>query len=73
MSHTRGSDGQNVLTLLPRDGQGLNLGLDDKLLHGITRLLHGAVSKAEWDLPLTLPTAGAIDAGGDEAVPRLLN
>lgn len=71
MNHGRAPDGQNVLTLLPRDGQGLNLGLDYKLLHGITRLVQEAVAKADWDLPLVLPTAAG-SGGGDDA-PKLLN
>ena len=71
MNSGRSPDGQNVLTLLPREGQGLNLGLDYKLLHGITSLLHQAVMKAEWDLELALPTALA--PAGEEGVPRVLN
>jgi hypothetical protein len=71
MNSGRSPDGQNVLTLLPREGQGLNLGLDYKLLHGITSLLHQAVQKAEWDLSLALPTATV--AGAEEGAPKLLN
>ena len=71
MNSGRSPDGQNVLTLLPREGQGLNLGLDYKLLHGITSLLHQAVMKAEWDLGLALPTALAPAA--EEGAPRVLN
>jgi hypothetical protein len=71
MSHGRAPDGQNILTLLPRDGQGINLGLDFRLLHGITRLVQEAVAKAEWDLPLVIPAAVMIS--DDEGAPKLLN
>ena len=71
MNSSRSPDGQNVLTLLPREGQGINLGLDYKLLHGITRLLQEAVVKSEWDLPLVLPAA--LTAASDEGAPRVLN
>lgn len=71
MNHGRSPDGQNVLTLLPREGQGLNLGLDYKLLHGITKLIQEAVAKAEWDLPLVVPTV--ISTMDEDGVPKLLN
>lgn len=71
MNSGRSPDGQNVLMLSSREGQGLNLGLDYKLVHGITRLLHDAVAKAEWDLSLLRPSGLA--AVGDEAVSKLLN
>ena len=71
MNNSRSPEGQNVLTLLPREGQGLNLGLDYRLLHGITRLLQDAVAKAQWDLPLVLPTG--LGSVGDEGAPKLLN
>ena len=71
MSSGRSAEGQNVLTLLPREGQGLNLGLDYKLVHGITSLLHQAVMKAEWDIPLALPSSMAASTG--DVAPKLLN
>lgn len=41
-----------TLTLLPKDGQGINLALDEKLVHVIARLLQEAANTAEWGLKL---------------------
>lgn len=41
-----------TLTLLPKDGQGINLELDEKLVHVIARLLQEAANAAEWGLKL---------------------
>lgn len=43
-----------TLTLLPKDGQGINLELDEKLVHVIARLLQEAASSAEWGLKLNV-------------------
>jgi len=41
-----------TLTLLPQDGQGLNLELDEKLVHVFARLLQEAANSADWGLNL---------------------
>ena len=48
-----------MLGLLPTVGQGVHLTLDDNLLHGIVKLIQNAVARAEWDLPLQLPSGMA--------------
>jgi hypothetical protein len=57
--------------LLPQQGQGVTLALDDTLLHGLCKLLQDVVAKSGWDLMLALPTGPA--QAGAEAAPRLLN
>ncbi len=41
-----------TLTLLPQEGQGINLDLDEKLVHVVARLLQQAAIAAEWGLNL---------------------
>ena len=50
-------DGTYLLSLQPSAGQGLNLNLDDKLLHSVCKLLQSSVSGAEWDIRLEFPQA----------------
>ena len=71
MNSGRNPEGKHVLGLLPREGQGLNLAMDDTLLHGVCKLLQDAVDKAEWDMKLALPTGPAM--GGTDGAPRRLN
>ena len=61
--------GHFVLSLLPREGQGINLTLDETLLHSICKLIQAAVEKSEWDLKLVLP----VGTGVPEAGSRTLN
>jgi hypothetical protein len=42
------------LGLLPMEGQGLELVMDDKLLHSICTLISQAARSADWDLDFTL-------------------
>jgi hypothetical protein len=67
----RNEQGQHVLVLLPQQGQGVTLALDDTMLHGVCKLLQDVVAKCDWDMALALPT-GPVEAGA-EAAPRLLN
>src|SRR4051812_39646864 len=58
--HTeRNERGQNVLALLPLEGQGVNLALNDALLHGVCKLLQDAVAMAGWDMTLAMPASPA--------------
>ena len=67
----RNDQGKHVLMLLPQQGQGVTLALDDTLLHGLCKLLQDVVAKAEWDMVLALPTGAAITDA--ETAPRVLN
>src|SRR5487761_2541038 len=48
--------GNQVLALLPQQGQGIHLTLDNTLLHSLCTLLQNAVAKSDWDILLELPT-----------------
>ena len=63
----------NVLTLLPLNGQGVNLALDENLLHSLCKILQNAVSRADWDLRLELPRSAMVAATSDGSAPRTLN
>ena len=62
--------GKQVLGLLPQQGQGIHLTLDNTLLHSLCKLLQNAVAKSDWDIALELP---ALLATGDAATPKKLN
>jgi hypothetical protein len=70
--HTgRNEGGNHVLSLLPANGQGINLSMEEGLLHSCCRLLQSAVAKAEWDIKLEFPEAPLIPENSDRA--RSLN
>ena len=71
MNSGRNEQGRHVLGLLPREGQGVNLAMDDTLLHGVCKLLQDAVDKTDWDMKLALPTG--LVPGSAEGLPRSLN
>ncbi len=52
----RNQKGQTILSLLPRQGTGVDLTLGDTLLHGVLKLMQDTASKAEWGLALAVPT-----------------
>jgi hypothetical protein len=63
----RDPQGRHVLGLLPTQGQGVHVTLDDGLLHGFARLIQNAVAKSEWELDLRLPDpvpVAPVEAGG---------
>lgn len=62
----RAPEGRTQLALLPNEGQGAHLSLNDNLLHGLMKLVQSAVSKAEWELPLELPKSGALAIAAGE-------
>lgn len=62
-----------TLVLLPQEGQGINLDLDEKLVHILARLLQQAATAAEWALKLEVAPGMA---GADPAMaasPRRLH
>jgi len=68
----RNAKGQTILSMLPKEGSGLDLSLGENLLHGLMKLIKDAAAKAEWDLTLEVPT---MDAGPAHDTPaaRTLN
>ncbi len=70
--HTgRDEHGNHVLGLLPSQGQGINLALDEGLLHSCCQLLQNAVAKAQWDVELAFPHTPVAPQDGDGE--RVLN
>lgn len=72
-------DGTFKLALNPATGQGIEIGLDDRLMHSLCRLIEQAARNAEWDFPWFAPAPAAPDTADtpdSPAVPtpkRLLN
>ncbi len=70
-------DGVFKLALNPAQGQGIEIGLDDRLMHSMCRLIEQAARNAEWDLPQFAPVQSAStgEAPAQDATPakRLLN
>ena len=68
----RNAKGQTILSMLPKEGNGLDLSLGENLLHGLMKLIKDSATKAEWGLTLEVPT---LDAGRTDAPPaeRTLN
>jgi hypothetical protein len=69
----RDAGGNNVLGLLPQQGQGIHLTLDNTLLHSLCKLLQNAVAKSDWDIVLELPTLLVPAEGGDSSAPKTVN
>lgn len=44
-------DGVFKLALNPASGQGIEIGLDDRLMHSLCRLIEQSARGADWDLP----------------------
>ena len=63
------------LALNPVQGQGIEIGLDDRLMHSFCRLLEQAIRSADWDLPfLSGPNAHPPEAAtAPVAANRMLN
>jgi len=62
-----------VLSLHPQQGQGIDMTLDTKLLHILSRLLREAVAKADWDIDLALHPSGQQPAAAQAGPPPKLN
>jgi hypothetical protein len=73
MQSKRDAGGSQVLTLLPQQGQGVHLTLDDTLLHSLCKLLQNAVARSDWDIALELPALQSAAATGDAAMPKTVN
>lgn len=55
-----------TLVLLPQHGNGINLDLDEQLVHVFARLLQQAATAAEWGLKLEI-TPGMLASNGSDA------
>lgn len=63
-------NGNQVLGLLPQQGQGIHLTLDNTLLHSLCKLLQNAVAKSDWDIALEMPTLLTQPLADDAAAPK---
>lgn len=70
MQTKRNDNGSFVLTLLPSKGQGINLSLNEELLHSLCGLLRKIASGTDWGLQLDLPQAAAVPSAEER---RTLN
>ncbi|HKQ25098.1 MAG TPA: hypothetical protein VJT81_11715 [Burkholderiales bacterium] len=66
----RNQKSQTVLSLMPQEGNGVDLALGDTLLHGVLKLMQDTASKAEWNLPLAVP---ALAHAAEEETSRTVN
>ena len=49
--HTRpGPEGNKIIGMHPESAQGVELAVNDEILHGISRLVSDAATKAGWDM-----------------------
>lgn len=59
-----GADGRPLLKMHPQKGEGIELALNDQILHSLCKLLSDTARKAEWKLDLRLtPPPKAGDGG----------
>jgi hypothetical protein len=68
----RNDKGLTVLSMMPKEGNGIDLTLGDNLLHGMMKLIQDTVAKAEWDVQLGVPTMD-LPATDDTGTIRTLN
>jgi len=54
------SEATQTIVLLPQEGNGINLDLDEKLVHILARLLQQAAVAAEWALTLDISPQSAL-------------
>jgi len=75
LAKARGKQGEKnlqVLSLHPVRGQGIDINLDNRLLHIFVRLLREQVAKTDWDVKLDLNEgAGEAPPGAEVSSPRL--
>lgn len=67
-SHKPGASGTRKLSLLPEQGQVIDLNLDENLTHSLMRVLQEPATKANWGLNLDILP----DAGLQSAVPPVV-
>jgi hypothetical protein len=62
----KGEKGPHALGLYPERGEGVHINLDEKLLHGVIKLIENGVANADWDLTLKIaPTTVPIMSDDD--------
>lgn len=66
-------DGTYLLRLHPENGQGIDITLDMKLLHLVSKLLGDAVAQADWDIKLLIHGPGREAVGAEAPIRRRMN
>jgi hypothetical protein len=69
----KGENGIQVLSLKPLRGHGIDITMDNRLLHVFTRLLREQVAKTDWDVNLALYEVTQESAPEEHAQPRRFN
>jgi hypothetical protein len=64
-------DGNPMLCMYPEQGQGIDLALQQQLLHSISKLFADALQASDWDVDFSLPANGLVQQ--DMEKPVLLN
>jgi hypothetical protein len=64
---------QQLLSLHPEKGQGIDLGVNTSLLHMISKLLVDAVTQSDWDLRLAIDPDFARSPQSEGVPPHKLN
>ena len=64
-------DGNPMLCMYPEQGQGIDLALQHRLLHSISKLFADALQTSDWGLEFALPESAAVQQEDDK--PILLN
>ena len=64
---------QQLLSLHPEQGQGIDLGVNAGLLHMISKLLLDAVAQSDWDLKLAIDPDFALPPQAQGIPPHKLN
>jgi len=59
-------DGVQILCMHPEKGEGVELALNQTLLHSICKLLQDTVAKAEWDMDLAQSLSSTMAASPSE-------
>ena len=65
------ADGNPMLCMYPEQGQGIDLALQQQLLHSISKLFADALQASDWDVNFNLPKISAVKQ--EDEKPVLLN
>jgi hypothetical protein len=69
----RNANAQQVLSIQPEQGQGIDIVVNSELLHMLSKLLVDAVSQSDWDLNLVIDPDFAMPPQSQGIPPHKLN